>query len=111
MYGTTRNEAFHQQLKSYFRNVMLQTRRHAKVVFKVATLGKVLAGTLTKIDLIHTSDKEHELLCAGAEFFKQGCMKFRPQLRLLTKVNEQVDESLLPSNAKKIRKRKRVAPP
>eukprot|EP00973_Karenia_brevis_P040920 5662360-Karenia_brevis.AAC.1 len=42
MYGTTKNEAFHAQLKSYFRNVMIQTRRNAKAVCQIATLAKLI---------------------------------------------------------------------
>ena len=46
MYGTTQNEAFNTQLKSYFRNVMVQTCRNAKVVCQIATMGKLTGGTL-----------------------------------------------------------------
>ena len=34
-YGTTRNEAAHNQLKSYFRNVILQTGRNAQMIAAV----------------------------------------------------------------------------
>ena len=61
MYGTTRNEAFHRQLKSYFRNVMRQTRRNAQVVCEIATLGKAIAGKMDKAEVIHDLE-EHDLL-------------------------------------------------
>ena len=35
-YGTTRNEAFHRQLKSFFRNIMHQSARNARIVCDIA---------------------------------------------------------------------------
>eukprot|EP00973_Karenia_brevis_P062558 8697936-Karenia_brevis.AAC.1 len=46
MRGTTRNEALHNQLKGFWRNVMHQTARNAKVICSVATLAKLCAGQL-----------------------------------------------------------------
>jgi hypothetical protein len=48
MQGTTSNEAYHMELKSYFRNVMVQTKRHARMISQVATLTKLIALSLKR---------------------------------------------------------------
>jgi hypothetical protein len=46
LHGTTHNEAYHLDLKAFNRNVMKQTRRHAKVVAKCATAVKLIASVM-----------------------------------------------------------------
>ena len=105
MYGTTRNEAFHSQLKSYFRNIMIQSRRNAKVVCQIATMGKLIGGTLSSVPTIFPRE-EHELIRAASRFFIENPLCFRPRLNLRTKLNEAIDEDELPASAKRLRKPK-----
>jgi hypothetical protein len=49
--GTTHNEAYHLELKSFFRNVMHQTKEHAQLICKVATLSKLIALVMSKAEL------------------------------------------------------------
>ena len=104
MYGTTNAEAFHSQLKPFFRNVMIQTRRNATVVCMVATLAKLVVGTLTTVPII-TERAEHELLRDAANFFMESPLVFTPRVCLDTIANEKVDEDALPASAKRLRKR------
>jgi hypothetical protein len=103
MYGTTQNEAFHAQLKSHFRNVMIQTRRHAKAVCQIVTLAKLIAGVLAKTPLIKQLE-EHELLRAVSNFLWEGPLQFKPLLSLKTDLNERIDADALPSSAKRLKK-------
>jgi hypothetical protein len=51
MYGTTRNEAFHAELKAFFRNIVKQTKRNAEHVASVVTLVKLVAGGMQRCAL------------------------------------------------------------
>lgn len=46
LHGTTHNEAYHLELKAFFRNVMRQSRQHARMVCAIATVAKLVAGYL-----------------------------------------------------------------
>ena len=105
MYGTTQNEAFHSQLKSFFRNIMFQTRRNAHVIFQIVTFAKLLAGATSKASTMQEKEK-HELLRAASKFLWDGPLRFTPRLDFKTELNEHVDEDNLPQSAKRI-KRKR----
>ena len=90
MYGTTQNEAFHQKLKGFFRNVMIQTRRNAKAICQVTTLAKLIGGSLAKSEMI-TSREEHELLRTASSFLWESPLRFRPFLDLKTEINEHLE--------------------
>ena len=105
-FGTTRNEAFHRQLKSFYRNVMVQTRRHAMMVGDIATLVKLFAGFVHKChdSLVHKFE-EHELLRRIAEqLLAVPEVRFDPPMNHKVEANVHVDESTLPMNAKRLRK-------
>ena len=46
LHGTTHNEAYHKELKSFLRNVMRQTRRHAQMIAGVATFVKLVSSVM-----------------------------------------------------------------
>ena len=106
MAGTTRNEAYHLQLKFMFRNVMHQTGRNAKIVAGVATLIKLLGGYIQKecdFTIIH---HEHSLLNQVASSLMAIPMSFRPLMNHRRVDNPKVDVSSLPKNAKRMAKRR-----
>ena len=109
IFGTTRNEAFHKQLKSFYRNVMFQTHRNALRVADIATLAKLFAGFL-----LHNHEKlantveEHSLLERLANILiAEAPTKFAPLMSHKIIVNPAVDQSSLQQNAKRMRKRSR----
>ena len=105
MYGTTQNEAFHAQLKSYSRNVMIQTRRNLQVVCNIVKLGKLLGGYMSNVSLIMHLE-EHELLRAVSTFLWENPFCAEPRINLMTQENEQIDENDLPVSAKRIKGRR-----
>jgi hypothetical protein len=50
--GTTHNEAFHLEQKAFWRNVMKQTARHARLIARVVTLVKLIALVMKKTDCV-----------------------------------------------------------
>jgi hypothetical protein len=102
MYGTTRNEAFHKQLKSFFRNVIFQTGRHAEGVAAVATMAKLVSGAMecdpTK------KHAEQDLLTMASTFLRANPMCVVPRLDHRTKPNPEAELDTLPKSAKKFRK-------
>ena len=111
IFGTTRNEAFHLQLKAFYRNVMHQTARHARCVANVATLVKLLAGYFcqSQNNLVQ-SIPEKDLLRMIAEYLLTDTpISSSTMLSVEAVQNPKVDVSKLPPNAKKLRKRSRLA--
>ena len=106
MFGTTRNEAFHKQLKTFYRNVMHQLRRHALCVAAVATFAKLFAGFLQRHQEFQTSsNREHTLLEQLAAFLlAESPIKFEPRMRFNVIADPVIDQSSLPKNAKRKRK-------
>ena len=49
--GTSHNEAYHMELKAFWRNVMSQSAFHAKLIAKVATTAKLLALLMGRTEL------------------------------------------------------------
>ena len=109
MYGTTRNEAFHNQLKAYYRNVMLQTGRNATLVASIVTAAKLVSGTLRVGHEVTVSHAENQLLQAATSAFVSAGVTFRPKLHLRTVGNPDVDEAVLPAGARRLRKRPAAA--
>ena len=109
MYGTTRNEAFHMQLKAFFRNVFIQTERNARAVSSVCTFAKLLAGWARKSLPLTERHQERELLHAALCALTQHPPKIAPKLRLERSANPQVDVDRLPSSAKVLRRRPAAA--
>jgi hypothetical protein len=115
MTGTRRNEAYHQQLKSMFRNVMFQTGRNARVVADIATLVKLLAGFVQRECPLTIQHREHELLRHVATSLMDDPLKFEPLMDHRVVKDPVLIASALPPNAKTMRKRpasasKRPAP-
>jgi hypothetical protein len=103
MYGTTRNEAFHKQLVSFFRNVMLQSSRNLTNISAVATLAKLVAAFTSHIDTSIVVD-EHEMLRAAADHWLENPITFLPLMNHKTQPNPVVDVDALPASAKRIRR-------
>ena len=51
LHGTTHNEAYHLELKAFFRNVMSQSARHARMIARIATVAKLVASAMQRADL------------------------------------------------------------
>ena len=99
MYGTTRNEAFHMQLKSFWRNVMWQTSRNAKVVASLVTFAKLMVGQIQST--CYTTNKpEHELLRRAAAILMSDPLTFEPLMDLSAVPTPKADLASLPPNAK-----------
>ena len=98
VYGTTRNEAFHLQLKGFWRNIMHQTRGNAMVAASVVLIVKLLASQVAKGNY-KKCIREHELLrCASASLMQQP-WEFDPVMRHKTKKRPSVDIISLPASA------------
>ena len=106
-FGTTRNEAFHRQLKAFYRNVMHQTARHARCIANVATLAKLFAGYLRHSGKNLTrSIAECDLLRMVADhLLTETPISFDPLLSIKTVENTKVDVSVLPPKAKRLKMR------
>ena len=48
VYGTTRNEAFHRELKGFFANVRCVRIRRAQLIGEIVTLAKLVAGAMVR---------------------------------------------------------------
>ena len=83
MYGTTRNEAFHEQLEAFWRNVVQQTGRNVHVVAGVATLAKLLAGQLQAKNYT-IGHREHELLRTASAILMTEPLRFEPLFNHVT---------------------------
>ena len=103
MYGTTRNEAYHQQLKTFYRNIFVQTGRNACLVAKLATTAKLLAANVSASSGME--DREHQILNSAAESIMASNVTVRPRLRCHDVPNPVVDLTSLPKSAKTCRKR------
>jgi hypothetical protein len=103
MYGTTRNEAFHKQLKSFFRNIMLQLGRNLTNISAVATIAKLVAAFSSQLDT-STTKGEAELLRAAAAHWIENPITFVPLMNHKTQPNPVVDVDTLPASAKRIRR-------
>ena len=53
LYGTTHNKAYHLEQKSFWRNVMIQTGRHARMIAKVATTTKLIGSVMVRATLVN----------------------------------------------------------
>ena len=102
MYGTTRNEAFHNQLKAFFRNVMHQTGRNAGNVCRVVTLSKLLAGAVGRSQLTRKVRETMRMSVASA-MLRKSEYTFSPPLDIVVRANQKVDVDSLPASAKKLR--------
>ena len=105
MAGTTRNEAYHQQMKYMFRNVMHQTGRNAQNVSAVATLAKLMVSYISREWPLTVKHREHMLLLRAASMLMEKPLTFVPLLDHRAMHNPKVDMDNLPPNAKTIRKR------
>ena len=102
-YGTTGNEAFHNQLKAWFRNVFVQTARNAILVCSVACFSKLIASTLQRCDLTREYG-EHELLTLASGFLRANNIEFQPAVEIVAQDYPEVDLDALPKSAKRLRK-------
>jgi hypothetical protein len=105
-YGTTSNEAFHNQFKSFFRNVYFQTGRNLKFVCEVVAAIKVFGATLADTSLT-SMPREHVLVRTVADIFSCTSDAWNPKVHCETIRNPRVDQSQLPRGAKVMRKRPR----
>ena len=107
MFGTTRNEAFHKQLKAFYRNVFHQTSRHAQCIANVATLAKLLAGYLQRSagNLVRNYEEHDVLVALAKHLLAERPIPFKPRMRHAIAHNEPVDVESLPRNVKRMRKR------
>ena len=108
MYGTTRNEAVHMQLKAFWRNVIFQTRRHAHVVAAVATLTKLIVSHLKRAEVTRGME-DHELLRVFCRMLVTKGFEFHPLFHFVPARNPVVDVAALLANATLIRKRPAAA--
>lgn len=99
-YGTTKNEAFHNQLKGYFREVVHQTRRNAEYVARVATLAKLVAASVDSARLTREY-YEADVLRAACRVLVSSPPTITPLLELKTVPNPKVDEAMLAAGAKR----------
>jgi hypothetical protein len=89
-FGTTPNEAFHLQVKGYFRNIQVQTQRHAKAVCSVMTTARLMSGWMRSIETI-TELQEHERLRRVADILMSTYpIKFTPKIKCNVVGNEKV---------------------
>jgi len=104
MYGTTRNEAFHKQQTTSFRNVMIQTMRRARLICDMVLLVRLVAGMLKRHDYT-TAQHDHELLGQAALLLLEGPLPFEPHLSVMTAPNPKVHLTSLRVCPQTIRKR------
>ena len=105
MYGTTHNEAFHSQLKPFYRNIMIETARDARTVSAVATTAKLIAGYAKYHTILTTPHEDHESLRAAAAAFVREGGAVRPKMNHEAVHHPAVDQDALPPYAKRLRKR------
>ena len=105
-YGTTQNEAFHLQLKSFFRNITQQSGRNAQVVAGVATLAKLVAGHMSRAQVVREI-REKDLIACVSTMLDATPPQIRPTLAHKGAQYSRVStrqQTALPPNAKKSRK-------
>ena len=61
LHGTTHNEAFHLELKAFFRNVMHQTSEHAVMICKIVTLVKLIYSVMSTSCCLTQQDQSSRL--------------------------------------------------
>ena len=103
-YGTTSNEAFHNQFKSFFRNVFFQTGRHLQFVCDLVAMIKVLGATLAEASLTSVQ-REHVFIHTAAELFSGQCDEWHPKIDCEMVRNPIVDPAQLPRGVQVMRKR------
>ena len=103
--GTTANEAFANQLKTWFRNVLFQTGRNANIVLAIATLAKLIAGESHVPACTSYSLQEHEALRRILRAWAGSSTALSSRIDTRTVANPQVDASSLPAGVTVIRKR------
>ena len=98
------NDNIYYILKAFFRNVMFQTQRNAKVVASVATYVKLLSFRMRQatVTVVHG---ESDLLRVAASALMINPITFTPLLNHFTIQNPEVDINILPSSAKVSRRR------
>ena len=70
--GTTHNEAYHKELKAFFRNVMKQSAAHARMIADVATIVKLIALMMQKAEVSREHRQVDLLLAFAREFSSSG---------------------------------------
>ena len=103
-YSTTRNEAFHNQLKGFFRNVFQQTGRNAQMICKVATFAKLVVGVMAR-ETTTSQQHEHQLLQVVAQTWTSCGIVVNPRLAQRAVANASVNVELLPPGVNLPRKR------
>ena len=61
LHGTRHNEAFHMELKAFFRNVMRQTREHAVIICKMVNLVKLVCSVVSTACCLTQQDRSSRL--------------------------------------------------
>ena len=105
-YGTTKNKAFHRQLKSFFRNITQQSGRNAQVVAGVATLAKLVAGHMSRAQVVREI-REKDLIACVSTMLDATPPQIQPTLAHKSAQYSRVSvrqQTALPPNAKKSRK-------
>ena len=111
MSGTTRNEAYHLQLKYMWRNVVQQTGRNAEIIAGIVSVVKLLAGFIRKNSSFTIRHREHALMHSLVTYLFANPCKFIPLMDHRAVNNPKVNVKLLPKSAKTIRKRPASAVP
>ena len=84
-YGTTSNEAFHNELKGFFRNIRTPTRRLVQILARLVTVVKLIAGSLEEQDLTRTKHSQSDKLRSFCKHLEAEPLEFRPLLRVMTR--------------------------
>ena len=108
-YGTTSNEAFHNEIKGFFRNVRFCIGRFAKSHAQIITAAKLIYNILKRQGYT-TVRSQSDLLFHLSAFFKTESVIFDPRLDLETVPNPFVNADSLPPTARRIRMRPARAP-
>ena len=103
-YGTTRNEAWHKELKAFFANVYYQTGRNAAIVGKIATLVKLIAGVLDK-EVTTSHGRQHQLMHAAMIAWSRSNVALVPKIACQATSNPHVQMHVLPVGVTVCRKR------
>ncbi len=112
MYGTTRNEAFHEELKGFFRNIRAVRARRAHLIGEVVTVTKLLAGATKKTRFTSKVNQADNVRAVAAALLSGEVHPFDGADRLDARVvyNEPVDVSSLPLASFVPRKRPAARP-
>ena len=106
MYGTTRNEAFHLELKSFFRNIRGVRARRAQLIGEVVTVAKLLVSSHVKSRMTKKRSQSAHLHDLAMQFFASpgNLMINGPRMDVRATYNVKVNVDELPTNAKRMRK-------